>query len=128
MTNTPAWHKHTTSSSEIYGTLLEPGDVLEDLDCYDSPNGTWALYLMPGLLVGYGSVHIWVRPVAPLTNDDLIEIRDGMLAISEPSVSQQNILRDCDIALRVVRCSPVTAIWANQRVYRTTRTNKGVPQ
>lgn len=88
MTNTPAWHKHTTSSSEIYGTLLEPGDVLEDLDCYDSPNGTWALYLMPGLLVGYGSVHIWVRPVAPLTNDDLIEIRDGMLAISEPSVSQ----------------------------------------
>jgi hypothetical protein len=50
------------------------------------------------------------------TNDDIIEVRDRLLRSDDPTVMERNILRDCDIALRVVRCKDETAAEAAARV------------
>lgn len=53
-----------------------------------------------------------------MSNDDIIDLRDRMLAVAAPSVTEMNILRDCDIALRVVRCEDETAAKARVRLVR----------
>lgn len=54
-----------------------------------------------------------------LTNDEIIDVRDGIILKSEPlSVFDQNLLRDCDIALGLVRCKPETREEARARVTR----------
>ena len=56
-----------------------------------------------------------------LTNDEIIEVRDTLIAkgdIAALSVSDQNLYRDCDIALGVVRCKPETREEARARVSR----------
>jgi hypothetical protein len=118
----PTWHKHPISGLPLYGIRLPSDTVLEALDHYDCPAGHWQL--CPAQVLGTAAVSkcTWVRPVAPLTNDEVIEVRDGLLAIPEPNVSQLNILRDCDIALGLVRCRPETCLRACARVYRATRT------
>lgn len=56
-----------------------------------------------------------------LTNDEIIEVRDTLIAkgdIAALSVLDQNLYRDCDIALGVVRCKPETREEARARVSR----------
>lgn len=56
-----------------------------------------------------------------LTNDEIIDVRDALIAkgdIASLSVSDQNLHRDCDIALGVVRCKPETREEARARVSR----------
>ena len=57
----------------------------------------------------------------PLTNDEIIDVRDALLAkgdVASLSVHDQNLYRDCDIALGVVRCRPETREEARSRVSR----------
>ena len=56
-----------------------------------------------------------------LTNDEIIDVRDALLAkgdVASLSVLDQNLYRDCDIALGVVRCRPETREEARSRVSR----------
>lgn len=51
--------------------------------------------------------------------DDIVSVRDGLVLKSENSslsVHEQNVLRDCDIALGLVRCKPETRDEARARV------------
>lgn len=59
-----------------------------------------------------------------MTNDEIIEVRDGLLAkgdLPSLSVHDQNLLRDCDIVLGLVRCQPSTREEARIRVARAVR-------
>lgn len=54
-----------------------------------------------------------------MTDDEIIDVRDALILKSddEPlSVREQNMLRDCDIALGLVRCQPETREEARTRV------------
>lgn len=56
-----------------------------------------------------------------ITDDEIIDIRDAMVsasAVRALTVLESNILRDCDIALRVVRCKDDTAKEARDRLVR----------
>lgn len=53
-----------------------------------------------------------------MTDDEIIDIRDRLLSIEDRNALDQNILRDCDIALRVVRCSDTAVAEARERLYR----------
>lgn len=56
-----------------------------------------------------------------LTNDEIIDVRDALLAkgdVASLSVHDQNLYRDCDIALGVVRCRPETREEARLRLSR----------
>lgn len=56
-----------------------------------------------------------------LTNDEIIEVRDALLAkgeVSSLSVPDQNLYRDCEIALGCLRCEPTTRQEARARVSR----------
>jgi hypothetical protein len=56
-----------------------------------------------------------------LTNDEIIGVRDALIAkgdLATLSVPDQNLYRDCDIALGVVRCKPETREEARARVSR----------
>jgi hypothetical protein len=56
-----------------------------------------------------------------LTNDEIIDVRDALLAkgdVATLSVADQNLHRDCDIALGIVRCKPETREEARARVTR----------
>ena len=56
-----------------------------------------------------------------LTNDEIIDVRDALRAkgdVASLSVPDQNLYRDCDIALGVVRCKPETREEARARVSR----------
>ena len=56
-----------------------------------------------------------------LTNDEIIDVRDALLAkgdVASLSVLDQNLYRDCDIALGLVRCKPETREEARARVSR----------
>jgi hypothetical protein len=58
--------------------------------------------------------------------DEIIDLRDGLLArgdIGALSVYDQNLFRDCDIALGVVRCQPETREKARTRVLRGIRSS-----
>lgn len=60
--------------------------------------------------------------IRQLTNDEIIDVRDGLLAKGDApslSVHDQNLLRDCDIALGLVRCKPETREEAVGRVSRS---------
>lgn len=46
----------------IRGFKLEPGDVLEKDDVYDSTNGNWEPCMVPGLTLGDGVTTVWIRP------------------------------------------------------------------
>ena len=57
-----------------------------------------------------------------LSNDAIIDVRDSLLAKGSPgelSVRDQNLLRDCEITLGVVRCRPESREEARDRVART---------
>lgn len=57
-----------------------------------------------------------------LTNDEIIDVRDALIAkgdLASLSVHDQNLYRDCDIALGVVRCTPATREEARARVSST---------
>lgn len=62
-----------------------------------------------------------------LTNDEIIDVRDALLAghgkdhVASLSVSDQNLFRDCEIALGLVRCKPETREEARSRVTRQMR-------
>lgn len=59
-----------------------------------------------------------------LTDDEIISVRDALLAkgdIGSLSIHDQNLFRDCDIALGVVRCQPQTRVEARARVSRDIR-------
>lgn len=59
-----------------------------------------------------------------LTNDEIIDVRDALLAkgdVASLSVHDQNLYRDCDIVLGVVRCKPETREEARARVSRLMR-------
>lgn len=58
--------------------------------------------------------------MSKLDTDEIIDIRDALLRLDETSrtVLHNNALRDCDIALRVVRCQEETAIEAADRLAR----------
>jgi hypothetical protein len=59
--------------------------------------------------------------IAPLSYDEIISIRDTLLTkgnIVPLSVHDQNLFRDCDIALGVVRCQPETRAEARARISR----------
>jgi hypothetical protein len=54
-----------------------------------------------------------------LTHDEIVEVRDSLLAKGEVgalSVQDQDLLRDCDIALGVVRCAPEWREMARARI------------
>lgn len=57
-----------------------------------------------------------------MTDDDIIEIRDELLEtdseVGDLTVIQRNILRDCEIALRMVECEDKTAAEARGRLVR----------
>ena len=56
-----------------------------------------------------------------MTNDEIIDVRDALLAkgdIASLSVADQNLYRDCDIALGVVRSKPETRQEARVRIAR----------
>lgn len=56
-----------------------------------------------------------------ITDDEIIDIRDALVsasAVRALTVLESNILRDCDIALRVVRCKDETAKKARDRLIR----------
>lgn len=56
-----------------------------------------------------------------MTNDEIIDVRDNLLAKSSYEgldIIEQNLLRDCDIALGLVRCEPKTREEARVRVAR----------
>jgi len=57
--------KHTSPHCRepVHGHLLEPGDVLEPTDVYDSTVGDWQSCPCPGLTLQAGSDAIWVRPL-----------------------------------------------------------------
>jgi hypothetical protein len=54
----------TAASPRVYGRRLEPGDVLEPTDMYNSSSGNWQFCPVPGvtLQAGIGNDVIWVRP------------------------------------------------------------------
>jgi hypothetical protein len=61
-----------------------------------------------------------------LTSDEIIGIRDALLvkgAIATLAVHDQNLFRDCDIALGVVRCQPETREEAKVRILRMVTTS-----
>lgn len=55
---------HTTANCTrpIFGHRLEPGDVLEPTDVYDSTGGDWQPCPTPGLPLTEGAAAVWVRP------------------------------------------------------------------
>ena len=56
-----------------------------------------------------------------LNNDEIIDVRDALRAkgdVASLSVPDQNLYRDCDIALGIVRCRPETREEARSRVSR----------
>jgi hypothetical protein len=56
-----------------------------------------------------------------LSNDEIIELRSMLLdrgAVAPLSVHDQNLYRDCDIALGIVRCKPETREEARARLSR----------
>lgn len=56
-----------------------------------------------------------------LTNDEIVDVRNALLDkgdIASLSVPDQNLYRDCDIALGIVRCKPETREEARARVSR----------
>jgi hypothetical protein len=53
------------ASPRVYGRRLEPGDVLEPTDVYNSSNGHWEFCPVPGFVLqpdSTGNDVIWVRP------------------------------------------------------------------
>lgn len=56
-----------------------------------------------------------------MTDDEIIDVRDVLLArgdIASLSVHDQDLFRDCDIALGVVRCPPQSREEARVRISR----------
>ncbi len=47
----------------VHGCQLEPGDVLEASDVYDSTSGNWEPCPVPGFTLQPGLEVIWVRPL-----------------------------------------------------------------
>lgn len=66
-----------------------------------------------------------IPPISPqLTDDQIIDVRDTLLArgdITMLSVHDQNLFRDCDIALGVVRCPPEAREEARERLLRAVK-------
>lgn len=62
------------------------------------------------------------KAIGRLTDDELIDVRDPLVAKRDGggalTVLEQNILRDCDIALGTVRCEPEVRERARYRVAR----------
>lgn len=48
-----------------FGYELEPGDVLEATDLYDSTSGFWEPCPCPGLTIQEGCATVWIRPENP---------------------------------------------------------------
>lgn len=46
----------------VFGRQLDPGEVLEETDVYDSTSGNWDPCPVPGLPIGEGNTATWVRP------------------------------------------------------------------
>ena len=57
---TPRHHQHGREA--LYGSLLEPGDVVAATDKYDSTSGTWQDFPAPGCPVIAGAAVRIVRP------------------------------------------------------------------
>lgn len=56
-----------------------------------------------------------------LTNDEIVDLRDALLAhgpVATLTVFDQNLLRDCEIALGMVQCSPESREQARWRATR----------
>lgn len=56
---------HDGKYTVVSGYLLEPGDVLEATDLYDSTSGVWEPCPCPGLALGDGTGAVWIRPEKP---------------------------------------------------------------
>lgn len=46
----------------VYGYQLEPGDIIQATDVYDSTNGNWEPAPCPGQKLGEGVLAVWIRP------------------------------------------------------------------
>lgn len=58
-------HVHPHSGATIEGERLGPGCIIQQGDCYDSTDGTWALAgSLTGLTLQTFNSTIWVRPTA----------------------------------------------------------------
>lgn len=56
-------HANMSYPAGVYGHELEPGDVLETSDVYNSTSGAWESCPCPGLKIQDGAGATWVRPV-----------------------------------------------------------------
>ena len=64
----PAFHSSPNGRHDkIFGHLLEPGDVIEHDDLYDSTTGHWWRSTVAGCTLGAGSAATWVRPAPTIT-------------------------------------------------------------
>lgn len=50
-------------SQSVHGCQLEPGDVVEATDVYDSTSGNWEPCPVPGSTLQPGLTVTWVRPL-----------------------------------------------------------------
>jgi hypothetical protein len=57
-------HIHPVSGETANGYALEPGDVLQKGDLYDSTTGKWSECPCPGHTIGNNDGLIWIRPNA----------------------------------------------------------------
>lgn len=59
----PLLHKPPGGGKAIFGFKLEPGDVIQENDVYDSSSGGWDKAPCPGLELQSGIKTVWIRPV-----------------------------------------------------------------
>lgn len=67
MTKEPDFHVGIYCSDPLFGYLLEPGDILEATDMFDSTVGQWRACPCPGLKIQNVEGIVWVRPVTDET-------------------------------------------------------------
>lgn len=58
-------HRHPMSGDVVYGVQLEPGDIMQPTDFYDSTSGSWERCPegRAGAIIQKGCETKWVRPV-----------------------------------------------------------------
>lgn len=56
-------HIHPKSGLQVYGELLQPGNMLEATDLYPGDNGQWLHCQFEGMRLCAGSDVIWIRPI-----------------------------------------------------------------
>jgi len=57
------YHATKNCSRPLFGRKIEPGELIEPGDMYDSTAGDWAPCPCPGLVLQEGTSAYWVRPI-----------------------------------------------------------------